>query len=96
MGRFSATWRKEVFSARVGSPPSGVTWFSLSSYDNEEVTQHAVLNEKAMDAEFDKENQVTPDGGEVFSARVGSPPSGVTWFSLSNSASIAFSFRTAC
>ncbi|OQE27053.1 hypothetical protein PENFLA_c006G06704 [Penicillium flavigenum] len=34
------------------------------SYDNEEVTQHAVLNEKAMDAEFDKENQVTPDGGE--------------------------------
>lgn len=38
--------------------------FRAPSYDNEEVTQHVVLNEKAMDAEFDKENQVTPDGDE--------------------------------
>ncbi|KAJ5401262.1 uncharacterized protein N7487_007158 [Penicillium crustosum] len=33
-------------------------------HDNEEVTQHVVLNEKAMDADLDKENQITPDGGE--------------------------------
>ncbi|KAJ5209916.1 Major facilitator superfamily domain general substrate transporter [Penicillium cf. griseofulvum] len=31
---------------------------------NEEVTQHVVLNEKTMDVDFDKENLVTPDGGE--------------------------------
>ncbi|KAJ5782039.1 hypothetical protein N7457_003813 [Penicillium paradoxum] len=35
------------------------------AYDADNVTQHVVLNEKAMmQAEMDKENQITPDGGE--------------------------------
>lgn len=35
------------------------------SYDTDDATQHVVLNEKAaMDTDLDKENQITPDGGE--------------------------------
>ncbi|KAJ5557988.1 hypothetical protein N7461_001960 [Penicillium sp. DV-2018c] len=49
-----ATKEREIETA--AAPPN---------YDNEEVTQHVVLNEKsAMDSDLDKENQVTADGEE--------------------------------